>query len=566
MPGKSIDVGSRTAATGLGLLLAIAAVGLFAPLANGRDRDRDTPLELRAEGALNTALLAGYKAASQGKWAVAQQAFGTALREDLRNPRLQFLNGLAYSEIGRRGDRSDLDLAKVGFQNAAEFAPGDYWSNLYLGYQQLDDGDFTSAQATLARAVRDQPERWEGLYGLGVASYYAGDSLTAQLAAEKASKLKPEDPEVQRLVAFAAASTADPAASDLATRYARINPKDHLTVRRVGEMIREVHLAQSDAAAADSSTSASTPDTPANQILVDVTIILSSILDTKSRGVNLFDGLGVQYGYGNSFNASRSSSGNWSSNRSITHSIGVPQLNYSLNLFNDSGQYYQVLARPSLTAYLGRESEFFAGRTINVKVSGINLGTLQPIDVGVGLKVAPESIAGNKVTFRVNASRSFLSREQVGTFDESLTTFKQLVGATAEVEFGQTLVLSALSENVEDAHFSKVPGLGEIPGASTFFKNSSRAHRQETLLILITPVPPTSFRTNMASTPATVEKLISTWKTIIDPQSNLDAILKRLNRSRFFSGAERGDLRWNHVLTPSLASEALRENVELAGM
>ncbi len=566
MPAKSIDVESRTAATAFGLLLAIAAVGAFAPLANSRDRDNDPPLELRADGALNTALLAGYKAASQGKWAVAQQAFNTALREDLRNPQLQFLNGLAYSEIGRRGDRSDLDLAKVGFQNATEFAPGDYWSNLYLGYQQLDDGDFTTAQATLARAVRDQPDRWEGLYGLGVSSYYAGDSLTAQLAAEKASKLKPDNPEVQRLAAFAAAATADPAASDLATRYARTNPKERLAARRVGEVMREIHLAQGNTAETDSGTPASMPDTPANQILVDVTIILSSILDTKARGVNLFDGLGVQYGYSNSYSANRSSGGNWSSNRSITHSIGVPQLNYSLNLFNDSGQFYQVLARPSLTAYVGRESEFFAGRTINVKVSGINLGTLQPIDVGVGLKVAPESIAGNKVTFRVNASRSFLSREQAGTFDESLTTFKQLVGATAEVEFGQTLVLSALSENVEDANYSTVPGLGDVPGASFAFKHSSRAHRTETLLILITPVPPTSFRTSTASTPATVAKLVATWKTIIDPQSDLDAILKRLNRSRFFGGAERGDLRWNNVLTPSLASEALRENVELAGM
>ncbi len=553
MPGKSTTIRSRTAATALGLLLALAALG------------KDAPLELQADGALNTALLAGYKAGSQGKWAVAQQAFNTALREDLRNPRLQFLNGLAYSEIGRHGERSDLDLAKVGFQNAAQFAPGDYWANLYLGYQQLDDGDYSGAQSTLARAVRDQPNRWEGFYGLGVASYYAGDSLTAQLAAEKAAKLKPENPEVQRLAAFAAAATADPAASELAARYARANPKDHLTVRRVNEVARDIRVAQSEPLPADNGATAPAAEAAINQVVVDVVIILSSVLDTKSRGVNLFDGLSAQYGYSNVYNANRSSGGIWSSNRSITSTISVPQLTYSLNLFNDSGQYYHVLARPSLTAYLGRQSEFFAGRTINVKVSGVNLGTLQPIDVGVGLKVAPETIVGNKVTFRVNASRSFLSRQEIGTFEESLTTFKQLVDATAEVEFGQTLVLSALSENVEDSTFSKTPGLGDVPVVNLMFKQSTRAHRMETLLILITPVPPTTFHTNMASTPATVEKLIATWKTIIDPQSNLDAIMERLNHSRFFSGAERGDLRWNNVLTPSLASEALRENVELAG-
>jgi type II secretory pathway component GspD/PulD (secretin) len=222
-----------------------------------------------------------------------------------------------------------------------------------------------------------------------------------------------------------------------------------------------------------------------------------------------------------------------------------------------------VLARPSLTAHLGRESEFFAGRTINVSVGGVNLGSLQPIDIGVGLKVEPELIEGDRVRFRVNASRSFLSREEAGTFAESLTTFKQLVSATAELKFGQTLVLSALSESVDDNTFSKSPGLGSVPGVSTFFKESSELHRQETLLVLITPVPVTEFASDARPTPAALAALIDTWKTKIDPHSNLGAIVQRLGKHALRIRGQRGDLGWNSVLTPALTAEALHENVEL---
>jgi type II secretory pathway component GspD/PulD (secretin) len=300
------------------------------------------------------------------------------------------------------------------------------------------------------------------------------------------------------------------------------------------------------------------------QVVIDLTIILSSQVRNESRGINLLDGLNFQYGYTNNYASNRPSGGEWSSLRTITSNIGIPQLTYSLNLFNNSGQTYQVLARPSLTAYLGRESEFFAGRTINVGVSGVNLGTLQPIDVGVGLKVTPEIIDGDKITFRVSASRSFLSRETVGTFQESLTTFKQLVQATAEVRFGQTLLLSALSERVRDATYSKTPGLGDIPGPSILFNDRSSLTRTESLLIMVTPMRPTTFATPDRQPSATVEHLLAAWRTWLDPTSNVEAVLQRLESQRFFSQAEHGDLKWGAAVTPALLKEAINENLQLA--
>jgi Flp pilus assembly protein TadD len=525
--------------------------------------ERSEAAERRSPDTTGEFLREGVRAASANRWPVAQKAFAAALREDLRNPRLQFLNGLAHWQIARSGGRERVAHSRVGFESATAQAADDFWANLYLGYQQLDDAQYLDAQASFARASRARPDRWEAVYGLGVASYLQGDGLAARLAAEQAVSLDPARLQTQRLRLMAAAANDDADVAALAARYARDFPADRVSPRRALEIVRVA--ATEIPATLETSLDALANEAPRNQISVDVAIILCSVLDTRNRGINLFDGLRLQFGYGNQFSANRSSGGDWSSSRAITQSIGVPQLDYSLNLFNDHGHYYHVLARPSLTAYLGRESEFFAGRTINVRVSGVNLGSLQPIDVGVGLRVEPQAIEGDRVTFRVNATRSFLSREEAGTFAESLTTFKQLVSATAEVRFGQTLVMSALSETVDDNTYSKTPILGSVPIANAFFKESSKVHRQETLLILVTPVPVSTVSAPSGVTSAALTSLVEAWKTKLNPNSDLASIVKRLTggapghrRPR----GNRGDLAWNSVLTDQLAAEAVREQAD----
>jgi len=507
------------------------------------------------------------RAATDGQWSLAQAGFATALRDDVRNPHLQFLNGLAFDQLSRAGDRSKLDLARVGYQNATRFDPGNYWAHLQLGYLELDAGNYVAAQESFARAVQDQPQRWEAAYGLGVASYYAGDAALARLAAERLRQIDPDHPGTLRLLAFTMAAVGDPEATGVARRLNELEPRDTFTPRRVAEVLRGVTLAQ-DMTTTDEATAAA-PDPFAGaasteQVMIDVTIILSSNVQTENRGINLFDGLSLQYGYTNNFSSNRASGQERTSSRSITSNIAIPQLTYSLNLFNNTGQFYQVLARPSLTAYMGRESEFFAGRTINVGISGINLGSLQPIDVGVGLKVTPESVNGNKITFKVSANRSFLSREEVGSFEESLTTFKQLVSATAEVEFGQTLLLSALSEKVRDATYSKTPGLGDVPGVSLLFNDRSALNRTESLLVLVTPTRPTTFASRDREPPATVEQLRRSWQNWVEPRSDVAAIVQRLESQPFFSQAESGDLKWRSTQTPQLLREALAESTQLA--
>lgn len=519
----------------------------------------------RAELALRTA-----------NWEAARQPLSRLTQQDLRNGPLQFLHALSVEQQARAGDQSQLEMAVVGYQNALRFAPAHYWSLLQLGFLELERGDYGSAQARFAKAVMDQPSRWEAFYGLGVASYYRRDLPVLHLAAKRMLQLAPESADSLRLASLSMAAQGEPEAADLATRAAALDKNTasgaHL-IRRVADYVdgaaagAQFQNASAEASAAPMSSAPEfLPPPPASkQVVVEVTILLSSMLDQESRGVNLFDGLQVLYGYTNTLSQTISSIGR-DSTRTITSAISTPQLNYSLNLFNDSGQYYSVVARPSITAYVGRESQFFAGRTLNVEVSGVNLGQLQPIDVGVRLRVTPEVIEPGKVTFQVAAERSFLSRDQIGSFESSLTTFRQSVSATADIEFGQTLVLSALSEQVSDRSFSRVPYLGRVPVINWPLSNSTDAQRQESLLILVTPKLPLNFSTpdDPQSRERAVQELIGMWNERIDPRTDVSAIIKRLQRSRWLRAPEPGDLRSRLPQTTAWQLEAIEESLLLA--
>lgn len=520
------------------------------------------------------------------QWEAARVPLSRLMQQDLRNGNLQFLYALTEENLARDQDRSRLDMAAVGYANASRFAPGHYWALLRLGYLELERGDWRAAQSRFAEATQDQPRRWEAFYGLGVASYYRRDLAVLQLAAARAMELAPEQPDALRLGAFALAAEGDIKANGVLQKLALLPDDRNATkhsVQRVAEFLDSAPVnsgsfggspsgdGSSGGLNNDGSSNSLTPppNNPTagalNQVVVEVTILLSSVLDQANRGVNLFDGLRVLYGYTNTLSQIRDAVGRQST-RTITSQISTPQLDYSLDLFNDSGQYYNVVARPSITAHLGRESQFFAGRTVNVEVSGINLGQLQPIDVGVRLSVVPEVIDQNKVTFRVDAARSFLSQEQIGTFTNSLTTFRQSVSATADIEFGQTLVLSAMSEQVQDKSFSKVPGIGDVPVANWLTSHSSDRRRQESLLILVTPTLPLTYSAPESSEhrERAVAELLSTWRERIDPNSDVPAILKRLKRIPWLRTPEQGDLRLRLPESAVWEREALEESLSLA--
>lgn len=487
---------------------------------------------------------AGVEALRTGRPKDAVAAFSELTARRPRDADLQTLLALSYQRSGA-SDPESLELAMAGYDLALKAEPGSFWAAALAGRAAFDRGRYDEATRRFAQAVTARPTDPDALLALATAAYRNGDATLAAACATRAADLfkdRPERAEALRLAALAEASSGDRArGATLIQALATIDPAAATAAEtRADQLARTAAI---DSAPAPQDVPAL--DTP-NQISVDVTIVLAQNTARDRIGMNLLDGLRLQYGYNRTDTRRNDRINPPTFERVITESIGVPQLSYNLNLFNRGGQYYQVVARPSLTAYRGETSEFFVGRTLKVAVAGVNSSTLEQVDIGIELKVTPVEITPDGTRVRIETGRSFLTADQAGTFNEALTTFRQKVAATAEVKFGETLVLSGLSESVEDRTFSKTPVLGDIPIAGSLFNERQKASRRDAVLILVTPARPAALPGRPWARAEAVERLAKLWTEIVDPSSNGVDAANRLRHIRMFTRMAPGDspLRW----------------------
>jgi type II secretory pathway component GspD/PulD (secretin) len=293
--------------------------------------------------------------------------------------------------------------------------------------------------------------------------------------------------------------------------------------------------------------------------------MLPSLASTvHSAGINLLDGLTVQFGLDYMTEEKWITGAPTAMTRVFTSALKVPEITYSLNLFNTKDDFYRVIARPSLVASLNETSEFFIGKTVSVAVSGINLGSVQLIDLGTYVRVTPSAISPTEARFKIEVIRSFPITDNPGTFQQALTAFKQTVNATAAVEFGKTLILSGLYEGVDTGGFSKTPGLGDTPVLDTLFNARRRTQRRDVALVLVTPrlagVVETDTREFRGET---LNRLLSLWKDYIDPTVNLDAILGAAPppANPTFYGAQPADVHLAPVSDPDTLRAVVNETV-----
>ncbi len=505
--------------------------------------------------------------------AAAREALATALRNQPQDGYLHLLNGLSYQLEGR--SVQSLELAKVGYDAAVKFAPGHYWSHYFAGAAALEIKEYVEAAEQFSKAILADPQRPQAFLGLAIAAYYAGDLVVARVAVDRALWLAPAEPLALRTVAFAIAAEGDESGLQrlLASNPNGTREKPDLGIdrSRLTRVLRAagLELAQNATGVQGQTNPPAPPQPPkeaeaTNQVMVEVTLILKQDSITHNAGINLLDNLTATFEL--SSTSSKSFPGPPAS-RLLTTAITIPRVTYSLNLFNHKHDFYRVVARPSLVAYLGQPSEFFIGRTVNAAVSGINLGSIQPIDIGTSVKVTPTEITTNHTKVRVEIGRSF-GTDSLGNFPVSLTTFKQRVDATAELAFGKTLILSGLYEGVDTHSYSKTPILGDIPGVNTLFFARTATERRDVALVLLTPTMPGSLQTDTRKFRGeTLTWLLGLWSHI-DPMSNLDAIRERIehhhNHTPYYTPAynpKPGDLWLPTVEDPRTLRTAVEETV-----
>lgn len=460
------------------------------------------------------------------------------------------------------GDPASLELAMAGYEAAKQFAGSSVWPSLMAGMAALQRHEPKRAVEYFSEAVLTDPSEPLAFEGLSAAAYATGRIDLAQAAAERARKLNPNSSDAWRLATLSAAGKGQ--AGRVSTLLAGVPPVvpavDRSFVGQRSEAL--LRTAALDGSAANNDVSAGggisapviTGSSGSNQLTVDVTLILSDLRDTTRYGVNLLDSLQGIYSLGR---ASESRvSADPSESVTFTRAIRTPDLAYNLNVFNKGKRYYEVVARPSLTAFVGEESAFFVGEQLKIPVSGVNIAVLETIDVGVSLKITPTEVRNEGAKFRVQADRSFFTEQNIGKFEQGLAIFKQSVAATADVKFGETLILSGLSESIRDGQQSAVPILGDIPGINAVFRNDTNLKRGRHVLVLVTPSAPLAIKRTRNDSSA-LSRLVKVWDTVIEPNHGMDSLTRKLQNSKVFTRAAANDTPKISIETPTIMDSLL---------
>lgn len=476
------------------------------------------------------------------RFAEASKSFNMALQLSPSNSYLQLLNGLTYHLMASAGDTEKLNLAEQGYLLAIKFDGSNWLARYYLGNLRLDRRQYREAQTAFAEALLYVDSDREMLYQLAAASYYAGDPATAAGALERLEALEPNQPKVQRALAVVLAALGRADEADAYLKRYRATQADPRAANRLADRLRGWRRFHQSAAVAapvrvqfnpspgqeqpaeatqeqpaevqQEQPAEATQEQPAEggaeqeapqaamsegerMVLVDVVILRTEDLITTKKGVNLLSSLSIQFGsasapaFGSSVQISSDNTGSTSSS-TVTHAITIPALTYSLNIANANSSSNEILARPTIAALEGVKSEFFSGTGLSAAAvaGGAAGGSAVQIEkeIGVKLEITPQFLSEDKVKMEIIAERTFLKTPSSdNNFQYKIETSKTTVNAQSVLKFGETLILSGLSEKETNRTRDGVPLLQDVPILQYLFSQSTTSNFQRSVLILVTP-------------------------------------------------------------------------------
>ncbi len=317
--------------------------------------------------------------------------------------------------------------------------------------------------------------------------------------------------------------------------------------------------------------------------LIDVAIIRTEEIYRSSKGVNLLDGLNIFFS-GNQFAQFKTPGGIGrirtpiTANDTLTLQLGTAGagLTYSLNIFNDEYGRNSIIARPTILVEDQKKSSFFSGGTLHIVIEGgvAGSGAIQPINTGVKLEVTPKFLDDNTLDMSVYAERTFLesSLSQVSstiTGTSFAETAKTTISANLTLRYGETMVLSGLSDQEREKLDDKTPGLGDLPGIQYLFRNQVETEAKETVLILLTPRKATLDYDAQAeplpepevvdnSNIARLEKSAH-W---MRPAPHLKALVNHLSRYEYFNHFRTGDMQLETWAGEGTVLDAVKRTLE----
>lgn len=578
------------------------------------DKVNTTTRALVAEGVIKL---------DEGEFEEASELFNTALKLDLSNSHLHFINALTYHLMAKGGNSKNFQFAEQGYKLALKFDNTNTLAKYYLGLAYLDQRKFKSAQGELAKAAVMDEKDPDILYDLARASYYAGDPRTSKAALDKIVALNLGDTEEER---FLQASILTNAALDRPVEAERLLAKflesDPKTYKRLSNRLASWRRFHEEIKGGDIQNAsrnngellklaqmlpvgAGVPQIPGSNVdysmedenslesdfvnsemaVVDVVIIRTEEDVSTNRGLNLLSGLELQFGdpltnaAGWSFgtnNIDDNTAANSDTNtRTLSSLISIPAVNYSLNIFNTLDSRNEILASPSLVALANEKSEFFSGT--DVVAAAVSGGDGSSISVnkqiGVKLAVTPEFLPNDQIKLQVEAERTFLTSPSSSVqFEFRLDTSNTNVNANVVMKFGETLILSGLSEKETENTRDATPLLGDIPVMQYLFANETKQDFRRSVLIMLTPRraqyvnrDPEERRKAEAAL-SDFEKSLSTFesrnKNWFIPPSTTHEIMKVTQTNSLFNEFKTGDFRMENWNSRDTHEKRLNQAVE----
>jgi Tfp pilus assembly protein PilF len=308
--------------------------------------------------------VSGEAALVAGQFGNARELLTQATAAAPTDGRRQLMLAMAlHADALSSGKRDMVDMATVGYRNALKFRNGDFWANAMAGRLAYDEGKPAEALSFLSAAAIMQPDSADIFSSVAAAAYQTGDLPLARIASERAlllSKTQPSSSTLRTATLTAAAQGNQIDAETYLKQLSIFDPEAEAATRTRATQLLRTSGVEKDAANIPLQLPVEADDIGPNQITVDVAIILSQTESTNRTGINLLDGLRLQFGLNDDLTRSNQSGLGQIRDRVLTRAISIPELSYSLNLFNRANQSYRVVARPSLTAFRGETSEFLS--------------------------------------------------------------------------------------------------------------------------------------------------------------------------------------------------------------
>ncbi len=562
----------------------------------------------------------------KNRLAEASDRINKALQQRIDRSYYHLINAIIYHLQALRGNRPAFDIAEQGYAQAINFDKTNWLAYYFRGRMRLDLGDFERGKGDLAEALIYRPADKDILSAFAYAAYRSGrpdDAAAAIEAMEKAGGRLPRSALRTAALTMAALNQTDrashylqlyrdaapPQAGDSLSR--RIDEWDQFN--KIAPSIQPVQYGSAYGPNAvgsggygsggyggstyGSSESPYTegsdlslpardvPTAPGSEdkmVVIDVIMIGTSEDIFTNKGVNLLNGLSIQFGgaaagQGLSAPAFSRTVNKEADNSTITRALTIPSITYTLNILNASNQNNQILARPTLIGLAGKPSEFFSGVELdaaavaNAQVGGQSVNIQK--EIGVKLMVIPALLTDGRLKLHVFAQRTFLqSPSNNVNFQYQIQTSKDKVTANVVMRYGETLILGGLSQKEDEVGRDGVPGLQDVPLLQYLFSRQQTRSFQSSVLILMTPRPPQyvyqpdsareEYDKSLTPDQRSLENLRSRYSDWFKPYPNWSAIFRHLQGNSLYREFRTGDVELETWSDMRLLEDRLKQALE----